>query len=444
MGSKSAEKYLDKDSRTGMYYYLRRIPKDFLQFYRSSEKTKNKTSVRTSLKTKDLHEAIGKASAMNRVTEEFWENMFLMDSKTALDRYEAAVIRARTLGVAYISADKVAQRPLRERLDRVAISDALTTADSEAVLGLVDAPELNLSTAFALYCELSKGKLLEKNERQKKQWLNPKSRSIKMFIKEFGDLPINQITPDIALDFRDWLLRRIEDEEIMPNTGNRYLGNVATTIRDVNQHKRLGLYDPFNRVRFTEGMLNTRPPFSREWINEKILARGALDVLNAEAKMILYVTVSTGARLSEICGLAPEDIVLHGDVPHIKIRPNKIRDIKNGHSTRDLPLCGTALEGMLAFPTGFERYAGKGDNASSAINKNLRANGLLETEDHTIYCFRHTAQDAMTRDDVKDRMQCELMGHAFDRPKYGTGPTLQHKHEVMLRICFHAPECDPS
>ena len=243
----------------------------------------------------------------------------------------------------------------------------------------------------------------------------------------------------IALEFRDFLLEQILDGELKPNTGNRYLGNIATTIRVVNQHKKLGLYDAFEKVRFSEGMLIPRPPFSRTWAIDKILAPGALDGLNFEARMVLYVVASTGARLNEICGLAPEDIELKCELPHIKIRPNSIRAIKTGHSIRDLPLCGSALEGMQEYPQGFPRYKGKADLASATINKFLGENGLLETEKHSLYCFRHTFQDALIAHKVQDRTQKDLIGHGFEGAKYGTGTTLADKHEVMEKICFHAP-----
>ncbi|MBO9419194.1 hypothetical protein J7481_06780 [Labrenzia sp. R4_2] len=50
--------------------------------------------------------------------------------------------------------------------------------------------------------------------------------------------------------------------------------------------------------------------------------------------------------------------------------------------------------------------------------------------------MRHTFQDGLTALDVPDRMQTELMGHKFDRPIYGTDPTLEHKKTVVEKLPF--------
>ncbi|WP_366942749.1 hypothetical protein [uncultured Paracoccus sp.] len=50
-------------------------------------------------------------------------------------------------------------------------------------------------------------------------------------------------------------------------------------------------------------MAGQRPPFSSGWIQDKLLAQGALDGLNEEARAILLAMVNTGGRPSEIANL---------------------------------------------------------------------------------------------------------------------------------------------
>ncbi|WP_141703084.1 hypothetical protein [Cereibacter johrii] len=112
--------------------------------------------------------------------------------------------------------------------------------------------------------------------------------------------------------------------------------------------KRLGLVIPMEGIPLKNGEKRTRPPFSDKWIREKLLAPGALDGLNLEARCLLLGMVNTGYRPSEGAGLLPEHIRLDGDVPHISIQPVG-RALKSQYSRRMIPLVG---------PNGFPRYRG--------------------------------------------------------------------------------------
>ena len=75
------------------------------------------------------------------------------------------------------------------------------------------------------------------------------------------------------------------------------------------------------------------------------------------------------------------------------------------------------------------------DGFSSLVNKYFRKHHLLPSKKHSVYSLRHSFQDRLTHADVKDRMQAELMGHRFNRPLYGDGPTLQQKYDC-LKVYF--------
>ena len=53
---------------------------------------------------------------------------------------------------------------------------------------------------------------------------------------------------------------------------------------------------------------------------------------------------------------------------------------------------------------------------------------------HRTLTLRHSCQDRLTAIDTPDRIQAELIGHKFDRPKYGDGPILELKAEWMKKI----------
>ena len=71
-----------------------------------------------------------------------------------------------------------------------------------------------------------------------------------------------------------------------PNTANKDLIHLSDILKTVNTMKRLGIDLPPGELSFREGEKRTRPPFSVDWTRTKILAAGALDGLNEEARAI--------------------------------------------------------------------------------------------------------------------------------------------------------------
>ena len=165
-----------------------------------------------------------------------------------------------------------------------------------------------------------------------------------------------------------------------------------------------------------------------------LLAKGALDGLNSEARAILLAMVNTGARPSEIANLTADRIRLEDKVPHISIEGEE-RQLKSAYAKRVIPLCGVSLEAMRAHPEGFPRYRDK-PGLSATVNKYLRENGLAETPLHTMYSLLHSFEDRMIAAGVDDRIRRDLFGHRLDRERYGKGATLEHLQEIVQALAF--------
>jgi integrase len=197
-------------------------------------------------------------------------------------------------------------------------------------------------------------------------------------------------------------------------------------------------FNPFTGLGFSEEDENTRPSFETKWIINQILMPGALASLNGEARGILLAIVETGARASEICNLPPEAIVLDHDVPHIAIRPRREREdprqIKTSTSIREVPLVGVSLAAFKANPLGFPRYRERGTQLSAVLMKHFRKWKLLPTPAHSIYSLRHAFEDRMKEAHIDDELRRILMGHALERPRYGSGGSLRWRQENLLRM----------
>ncbi|SOC14382.1 tyrosine-type recombinase/integrase [Rhodobacter maris] len=366
-----------------------------------------------------------------------WEAKLAGDTTDAAARFEAARDLAEARGFRYMRADQVAKLPLEELRDRFAevggFKDKPTAPDmrdAAALLGAEPTPALSVSKALELYWNLAKDKTLGKSEDQLRRWKNPRIKAVKNFIAVIGDKAIHEISGDDMLDFRNWWMERLEEEELTPNSANKDLIHLGDILKTVNRMKRLGLVLPLTDLAFKEGDAKKRPPFSVKWIKEKLLAPGALDGLNPEARAILLAMVNTGCRPSELAALSSKTIKLNHNVPHISIEPEG-RQVKTKHAKRIVPLLGVSLEALRAFPEGFPRYRESSASLSATINKFLRENGLMESEDHTLYSLRHSFEDRMLAAGIDDRIRRDLLGHRLSRERYGDGATLEHMQELL-------------
>jgi integrase len=236
------------------------------------------------------------------------------------------------------------------------------------------------------------------------------------------------------MDFRTWWWEKIETEDLTPNSGNKDFTHISSTIRLLNQTKRLGLTLTLTGLNFSEGEKRTRLPFSEGWLRNTLTAPGALDGLNLEARCILLGMVNTGYRPSEAQSLGPDQIKLDCDYPHISIEPNG-RTLKTQSSRRVIPLVGVSLEAFMACPKGFPRYALKA-GLSATVNKFLRENGLAETPAHTLYGLRHSFEDRLLDRDVDERIRADLMGHAISRERYGKGASPEKLAAIIQSIAI--------
>lgn len=72
------------------------------------------------------------------------------------------------------------------------------------------------------------------------------------------------------------------------------------------------------------------------------------------------------------------------------------------------PLLGVSLEAMRAFPEGFPRYRESSVSLSATVNKFLRENSLMESDDYTLYSLRHSFEDRMLAAGIDDRIRRDL------------------------------------
>lgn len=419
--------------RSNTYHLRRRVPAR----YREIEP---RSTIWVSLRTDSKSVAYRKADdAWNQMIEA-WEAKLAGLSEQALERYEAAKELADIRGFQYMDMNSITQLPLEKIVNRIEAAElpakqgVLGKMDATALLGAAEKPVLTIEECLELYWSLAKDKTLGKSADQLRRWKNPRKKAVRNFISVAGNKPIDAITRDDMLDFRQFWFEKIEVGDVTPNSANKDLIHLGEILKTVNTMKRLGLDLPLGELSFKEGEKSVRPPFSDHWIKKKLLKNRSLQGLNAEARAILIGMINTGYRPSEACALTGETIILDHEVPHISIEANG-RQLKTPYARRKIPLTGVSLEIFREHRSGFPRYRGK-TGLSATVNKYLRENGLLETPKHSLYSLRHAFEDRMLAAGIDDRIRRDVFGHSLNRERYGRGASLSHVATLLEEIAL--------
>lgn len=424
--------------RNGWFHYYRKVPIEI----RHLEKRRH---VRIALKTKDPIEAARRALIQNDAIEKYWRSLIIApDPEKSEARYHEAVATARSYGFAYKSIADIAAGPLEDLVERLQAVKASSNGrkDAPALLGRVDVPKQRLSGAIETFFTLNADRLVGKSDLFVRKWKNPRRKAIENFIAAVGDKAIAAVTARDILDFRKWWQEKAIKEGLDPVSGNKDFMHLKafmkTMVRELELGEVIDVGSYFTELSF-RGAKRSREPFDATFVQNVILKPGALDQLNIEARAIVYMMADTGARVAEITGLRPEDIILDADIPHIWIRANEIRTLKTPQSDRQIPLVGSALYAARLVPQGFPRYAGR-ESASNLINAFFDDNKMKPSRDHTLYSLRHTFKDRLRDKLTPEEIVDGLMGHSHRGPKYGRGHLLKTRYEWLQKIAFKAPQ----
>jgi integrase len=430
--------YLTK--RNGYWHFARRVPVEFQDLdQRGVVKHSTKVSIvedRRGIKAGKI------ADIMNRELEAYWRGLSDGKAQEAELRYAEARRKARVLGYDYYETQELITRPTVEILER--LEKLLSTGQVDdrtvraAVLGYEKRPSLNVSKIWETFEHMTRTEVKDMSPNQLKRWRNGYMLAVNDFQTVVGDKALSELTHDNILDYIDWLQERIEDGEIVAKTANKYMGHVSRMIKAINKKQRLGVSDLFSGMRLSGGKYVQRTAYPIDFVQDKILAEGALMGLNEEGRRAIFLIADTGLRLSEAVNLTERTIFLEGNIPYVRVEPDG-RRVKSQDSIREVPLVGTALAAMKLQPKGFPRYADKGASLSAYLNGYLLDKGLRPTRKHTVYSLRHTFKDRLIASKCQDSMIEALLGHSDDHPKYGSGPSLKLKHEVLRKIAFKPP-----
>ena len=427
--------YLTK--RSGVWHYLRRVPAEYAHFDKRGN-VKLSTKIRVASDRKGT-KAGPIAARMNETLEAYWRGLADRKTAEAKQTYLDAVKLARSLGLDYQTPAVTAMAPIEEvlaRIETLIASGMMNNAPMRrAALGAIDKPPIMLSSLFSEYEQTQRIALAKMSPDQVRKWTSAKKRAVEILIEQKGDKPLHQLSRDDALSYSDWWEDRVLTDGIGAGTANKNISHIGGMIRAVNKRLKLGLDDVFAATRIQGGRDGQRAPFAVEFIRDVILAPGKLNELNEEARDAVYAMMETGARPSEIVNLTAAQIVLDAPIPFIRIRAEG-RVLKTEHSERDIPLVGSGAGRHASASQRLPAILRQGIEPVRHVDEALYKHGLLPSEKHSIYRFRHSFKDRLKAVEAPEELIDEMMGHRTDKPKYGDGYGLGLKFKYLQLIAL--------
>ena len=267
--------------KSGTYYFVRRVPKDVQEHYKSSR-------VVICLKTRRRDSALKASRSIAQRLETYWLSLRLS------------------------KLDIPALHLLRDKPQPTAISSSTT-----------------LSEALELYLRL-------KGSNKDKVFHRGAERNVQSVVGVLGDRPLDEYASSDAATYRDYLLKK----GLTTNSVKRNFSTIRSIINLCIQENGPDCKNAFSRVYVPDlDDSKKRKPIPRENIRQ--IQQDCREE-DDEARWMVALISDTGMRLSEAAGLHINDIILNEDVPYINLTPHPWRSLKTKGSQRQIPLVGAS------------------------------------------------------------------------------------------------------
>lgn len=370
--------------KDGVFYFVRRIPKDLKQHYTSSK-------ISYSLRTRSASVAASRATRAAQQLDEYWYHLRVKDSELPGKHMLRLAQNANT-------------------------APGLLTASSSME------ETVKLSEAVAIYLRL-------KGHDRSISFRRTAERSCGYVIDACGDKDITSYTKADANAFRDNLI----EKGLAGSSITRVIGTVRAVINFAANEVGVDMSNPFGRVYYDrKAGVEDRAPLSVDAIRTM---QAECCKLDDDLRWLVALVSDTGMRLAEAAGLLKSDLKIDDPTPHVVIQEHPWRRLKTAGSSRKVPLVGASLwaarrvlESNEDSPYAFPRYnkaeTTNANSASAALNKWIKTQ---TDEKGTMHSFRHSMRDRLRAvecpADIVDQIggwQTEGVGHS-----YGSGYPLE-------------------
>ena len=366
--------------RFGIYHFVRRVPADVKQHYRSDR-------VSISLRTKSAKIATRSAQSINQRLDDYWHGLRL------------------------------------QKMDVPALH--LVIGDKEDV----DDNSPTMMEAVDIYLRL-------KADKQTPTFIRAAKRNGRYVAEALGNRPITSYSSSDAAAFRDCLF----DKGLALGSVKRIFGSVRSIINLVMLEHGIEGNNGFAKTYMPErDDSQDRQPIPQDKL---VQLQHACKREDDEMRWLLALISDTGMRLAEAAGLHKDDIILDVPVPYIDLKAHSWRRLKTKSSERHIPLIGASLwavqrlqahDSSYAFPRYCDGKTCNANSASAALNKWMKK---VIGDDFIVHGLRHSLRDRLRAvecpSDIIDAIggwTTTGIGHA-----YGKGYTVDILAKWMRKI----------
>jgi integrase len=433
-------------NRFGTLYFRLAVPADLRHHFASKE-------IYRSLRTSSVRAAVPAAQALSYAARHVFEQL---RNRTMPDQKKppAAPYDGFELGlITEISFDDL-MRPKLTLIPEVGdTSEDRVQAQVEFLraTGLAGAGATVLKKRSPLFSELVNDYKRDRlaTEKWEESTQEENLAIYQLFIDIVGDMPIGDVSEEIALTFvetvkklpanrnkmRAYKGKSIEEvialdpPPMATRTINKYLERISSLFKFATSKPKYDLhYNPFSG-RSLEGDSQRREPFT---VDELIRLFSAGEHADHHYKADFHfwlplLGLLTGARLNELCQLHLSDFEVVEGIPCINISDEEEgQRLKNKSAKRLVPLHDKLIEiGILRFVEqrrnqGVERLfpslefrnkGGYGATASKWFGNFKKRCGINEKNTKVFHSFRHTFISSLLNDDVPETVIAPIVGH---------------------------------
>ena len=338
MGYNNSDKYVTCSN--GIYYFIRRVPTDLSDQYRSNK-------IKLSLRTRNPSKANRCARSITQRLDDYWLGL-----------------RLQKMDIPAINLLRTGSNPSNN--------------------------DYKITDALDLYLKL---KGIDKD----KTFIRTAHRNTEYVIQVLGNKSVTAYSSSEAAQFRDWLINK----GMGKSTVKRVFSSIRSIINLAIKEHGLEGNNGFLGTFIPDGLRETtRKPIPIEVIKN---IQQICMTMDDDLRWLIALLSDTGMRLGEAVGLLKSDIILDTDTPHLNLIPHPWRRLKTSGSKRKIPLVGASLwsarrvkqsnpANQFAFPRYCNEQTHNSNSASAALNKWLRSHA---PEGCVVHSFRHSMRDRL-------------------------------------------------
>jgi len=174
-------------------------------------------------------------------------------------------------------------KSLVEEVDLEAPSWSSRYADRPSVRACLP-PKLLVSQMLQEYQRINAARLATKSPQQLWKWRVARQTSVEIFIKAIGgDCPLDLLDLKYTHRFHSYWQQRVLDGDFRIHSANRLMRNISGLYSSIHAFYQLDRKNPFLGLHVRGGREGQRLPYASEFIQQRLLADGTFDCLNAEA-----------------------------------------------------------------------------------------------------------------------------------------------------------------